>query len=97
MRRAFHIVLLLLTALLAVAFAMLNSAGTTVDLFVFEYTLPLSIVLIATLFIGVLIGMLVAAILSMRRHAEARALKRRLALAEEELQQLRKMPIKDGW
>lgn len=95
MKRILLVILFFVLVLLATAFTVLNAQSVTLDLYLREFAVPVSVLVFLTLIIGALLGMLASAGVILRRRQEIRRLKRRLALSEEEVLNLRNIPIKD--
>ncbi len=95
MKVLFYLVFLLAMAALVIVFTALNPQAVTIDLSVQRFTLPLSVVIILSVFFGVLLGLLfqLPGALGRRRHIGR--LRRQLAQAEEELSRLRKLPVQE--
>ncbi len=95
MKVLFYLVFLLALAALAIVFTALNPQAVTIDLSFRQFTLPLSLVIILSVFCGVLLGLVanLPGALGRRRHIGR--LRRQLAQAEEELSRLRKLPVQE--
>lgn len=93
--RFIKLLFFLFLILLGSAFAVMNTGNIHIDYYFGELDLALPLVLIATLGIGALLGV-VASLGSLlrlkRRNAE---LRRKASLAQEEVKNLRAIPIKD--
>ena len=74
---------------------MLNAQSVTLNLYLREFSLPVSVLVFLALVLGAVLGILASAGMVLRRQQEVRRLKRRLALSEEEVLNLRNIPIKD--
>lgn len=77
------------------AFSAKNTSAVTIDFYFSTITLPLSVIIIFSLVIGIVIGALAifAGTLSLRY--ENRRIQKQLATAEQELNSLRILPIKN--
>ncbi len=95
MRALIYFVFILLAAIAAVVFTALNPGDVTVNLYFRQLTLPFSLVVVASMFFGVLLGMLAGGVVALGRRRELRRLRKQLALAEKELSNLRKLPLRD--
>lgn len=89
-------IFLILAAVVAVVFTVLNPGEVAVNLYFVQLQLPFSLVVVASMFVGVLVGLFVSGWVSLGRRREMRKLRKQLAMAEKELNNLRKMSIKDG-
>ena len=88
------LLLLLVFMLIGASFAIINDAPVTVDLYFMRPELPLSLVLLLALGLGMLLGGLAGMIYFMRVRKENADLKRKARLVNEEVQNLRTMPVK---
>lgn len=82
--KIFYIVLVLLVAVVAVIFALQNSAAITISFFSWSVSGSLSLFLIVTLVIGFLLGTLIMASSVFKRGRLASGLKRKVAALERE-------------
>jgi uncharacterized integral membrane protein len=95
MKALIYFIFILFAAVCAVVFTALNPDEVTVNLYYSRITLPFSLVVVASMFFGVLLGMLAGGLLALGRRREMRKLRKQLTNAEKELTNLRKIPIKD--
>lgn len=95
MRRLFGLILTILLILIGVSFSYLNSQQVTINLFVANYHLALSLLLTVTLVIGILFGVVLTSIKFFRLRRELKKLKHRLLVTEKEISNLRTIPVKD--
>lgn len=93
--RFIRLFLLLIFAVLGAAFASLNGAMVSVDYYFGLTELPLSIVILIALGIGVILGGLAGLALFFRAKRENYQLRRKSQLVNEEVNNLRVMPLKD--
>lgn len=93
--RVLKILIVLLVMAAGAAFAVLNPHLVTLDYYFGKFELPLSVVVVAALGIGALLGMLagVRAIVTLKR--ENARLRRRERQTAEEVNNLRTIPIKE--
>ena len=82
--KIFYIIFTVLVAIAAMVFALQNSAPITVQLFAWQVSGSLSIILVATLAIGCLIGMLIMVPSVWKRSRVAAGLKKRIKHIEKE-------------
>jgi putative membrane protein len=89
-------ILLIVIVLFGVSFSLLNSQDVVVNLYVLKHVLPLSLLLVITLGIGVLIGFITlgGAFLKLKRAYSQ--LKRRVSSSEEEIKNLRRLPLTEA-
>ena len=80
--------------ILGASFAIINDAPVTVDLYFITPELPLSLVLLFALGCGIVLGGLGGMVYFMRVKKENADLKRKTRLVNEEVKNLRTMPIK---
>ncbi len=88
---------LLLTAviLLGVTFASLNAEPVMLNYYIGNSKIPLSLLLALVLIIGCTIGLLVSLVLYIKLKYANRRLKQRLKVVEQEVANLRTIPLKD--
>ncbi|MEX0731951.1 MAG: lipopolysaccharide assembly protein LapA domain-containing protein [Aquisalimonadaceae bacterium] len=95
MRRIIGFIVVLLVVLFGLSFSLLNADTVAVDYYFGELNLPLSLLLVFSLIIGALAGVLACLAMVMTRTREMRRLRRRLTDTEKELNELRRLPLKD--
>jgi len=88
------LLLLLVFMLIGASFAIINDAPVTVDLYFMRPELPLSLLLLLALGLGMLLGGLAGMIYFVRVRKENADLRRKARLVNEEVQNLRTMPVK---
>jgi putative membrane protein len=86
---------LLVIVLFGIVFAMLNSESVTIHYYVGQCTLPLSWLLALVFAMGSLVGVLVGLWLFIKVKLLNYRLRRRLALTEKEIENLRAIPLQD--
>ncbi len=96
MRLILLTILLALTVLVGVVFTIYNAERVLVDLYFYQYQLPLATVVFIALLIGVVLGFLILVAMLWRKQAEIARINKRFHALEQEVDNLRKMPIKDG-
>lgn len=95
MRRAVGIAIAVLIVVFGLSFAMLNHGDADLNYYFGRATMPLSLWMVIALGLGALLGALsTLGALARQRHELAR-LRRRVADADKELSELRKMPIRN--
>ena len=86
---------MLLVILLGLGFAQINADEVTLHYYFNSITVPLSLLLALTLGLGVLLGLLASTAAIYRVRRENSRLRRQMKLREEELSNLRSIPLKD--
>lgn len=87
---------LLAIVIFGMTFATLNSESVTINYYLGQSALPLSLLLVIVFAFGCLVGMVVGIWLLIKAKMTNYRLNQRLALAEKEIDNLRKMPLQDG-
>ncbi len=94
MKRLVIILFLLLIALIGASIASLNAGEVTFDYYFSSITLPLAVLIFIVICIGALAGVLLSfGFVLTIRHDRSR-LRKRLKLCEQEIKNLRELPIK---
>ena len=93
--KIFGILISLAIIILGVGFAIKNAAPVTVYYYIGTKQLPLSLLLMLTFGTGLIIGCLILSISLIRLRTNLRRTKKKLRVAEQEINNLRTMPIKD--
>jgi len=96
MRLILLTMLIALTVLVGVVFTIYNAEQVLINLYFHQYQLPVATVVFIALLIGVVLGFLIIVTMLWRKQAELARLKKRFHALEQEVDNLRKMPIKDG-
>lgn len=86
---------LLLIVLFGMTFATLNSASVTINYYLGQSTLPLSLLLVFVFAAGCLIGLIVGLWLLLKAKIQNYHLHQRVVLAEKEIENLRAIPLQD--
>jgi putative membrane protein len=87
---------LLAIVIFGMTFATLNSESVTINYYLGQSALPLSLLLVIVFALGCLVGMVVGIWLLIKAKMTNYRLNQRLSLAEKEIDNLRKMPLQDG-
>ncbi|MEX0615048.1 MAG: lipopolysaccharide assembly protein LapA domain-containing protein [Methylophaga sp.] len=95
-RKIFFISIFVLAFIASVAFAAFNTQAVTLSLYFGEWQLPLAVLLIAVLLIGLIIGAAIIFLSTLRLRLANRRLQHKLQIAEQELDSLRILPIRDN-
>ena len=94
MARILGFVALVLVVTVALSFAVLNARSVPVNFYFGTRDLPLALALVLALVAGAVLGVAASLAVSLRAKREAARLRRRVRRAEEELENLRKLPIR---
>ena len=81
---------------ISTAFAAFNMQTVSLDLFFVQWQLPLAVLLIAILLLGLIIGATLIALSTLRIRYDNRRLASKLQNAEQELNSLRILPVRDS-
>lgn len=95
MSRLISFVLVLTLVLFGLAFAVINAKPVELNYFLATREVPLAMTLVLTLVCGALIGLLFSMGMVIRLKRETLRLRRQIRLAEQEVSNLRNIPIKD--
>lgn len=87
--------LLLIIILIGVTFAVLNPTLVTMNYYIGQKTLPLSLLLVSVFALGSFLGLLVGGWLFLKVKLKNYRLKQKLKVAEKEVQNLRAIPLQD--
>jgi uncharacterized integral membrane protein len=88
-----YIILALLVALLVTVFAVQNNALIAITLFAWRIEGSLAIILMGTLFLGILVGLFLLTPTTIRARLTASDLRKRLQKSEQELEEIRKVQL----
>lgn len=95
MSRLVSLVLLLSLVLVGLAFAVVNSKPVELNYFLATREVPLAMTLVLTLAFGAMIGLFFSLGMVIRLKRETLRLRRQMQIAEQEVVNLRNIPIKD--
>ncbi len=95
MIRIIYAILIVATLVVAIIFASINYTHVSLDYFIGEKELPLSILLIFAFLAGLLFGVLLDAWILYRQRSRIRSLERVAEARKKELANLRNLPLKD--
>ncbi len=87
--------LLVVIILIGITFAVLNPTPVTLNYYIGQKTLPLSLLLVSFFGIGSVAGLLVGGWLVLKVKMKNYHLKQRLKVAEKEVENLRAIPLQD--
>lgn len=93
--RIIEYIILFLVVVVGVLFAFLNSTTVSVDYAFGVRQMPLSLVVVTTLLCGGVLGLLSAGMMCLRLKFENKRLRKRITVAEKEIENLRTIPIRD--
>jgi putative membrane protein len=88
-------ILLIVFLVVGAAFAIINDQPVRLDLYFYQPSLPLSLILLLAVGLGILLGGLASAFYFMRIRSENASLRRQARLVEQEVKNLRSLPIND--
>jgi putative membrane protein len=97
MKRVAIIFLLLLTAIIGVVLANLNAGEVSFNYYFSSITLPLAVLLFLVLSTGALAGVLLSLGMVLTVRNEKVRINRRLKMCEQEIKNLREIPIKGSF
>ncbi len=95
MIRLSKLLLFLVLLITGAAFAILNSQMVTLDFYFSVIELPISVVIIAFIALGAILGVVASSAIMLRLKHENSGLKRKASMVSEEVKNLRTMPIRD--
>ncbi|MGD8709535.1 MAG: LapA family protein [Ectothiorhodospiraceae bacterium] len=96
MRRLIAFIAALAIVALGLSFAMLNADSVALNYYLGTATMPLSLWLVVALLLGAILGAVSTSGLLIRQRRELARLRRRVDVAQKELTELRKMPIRNA-
>lgn len=96
MLRTLYALLGLIVFLLGLAFASLNAGPVTIDYYFGQGEYPLVLMLVGVLALGTLLGALVGVGRILRMKREIASIRRKERLAEQEIRNLRALPLRDN-
>lgn len=95
MKRLPIYIILLLLVLITAVFARINADSVEIDFYFTTAQAPLALWLYISLVLGAVTGILVSLVMVFRTKREMRRLRKRLTLCEQEVKNLRELPLKD--
>ncbi|MAT50418.1 MAG: hypothetical protein CMK32_04445 [Porticoccaceae bacterium] len=95
MSRILSAIALVLLIGVGITFTVLNPQQVTLNYLLGSLQLPLAVLVVLVLAVGAVLGLLVAGFMILRLKRENRKLRRGTRLAEQEVANLRSLPIKD--
>ncbi len=94
MKRVLIYIVLFLLAMIGVLFARLNADAVTFDVYFSQVNVSLAVLLYGALALGVVLGITLSLHLALQAKRETSRLRKRLKLSEQEVKNLREIPIK---
>lgn len=88
--------IILAMLIIGASFAALNAQAVVMNYYFGEIELPLALLMALTLAMGALLGIFASSGLLLRSELRNRGLKRQISLAEEEVANLRTLPLQDS-
>ena len=95
MKSLLKTLLLLFVVLVGIFFTLQNPATVVVDFYYFDFSAPLSLVILLSLLTGAVLGWTLVWIRMLPRQRRYRQLEKKCAEAEAEIINLRRLPITD--
>ena len=96
MKRIITFVLLLLVSLLGLTFALMNSETVQIDYYLGSVHAPLSLVVVIAIILGAGFGVLASMGVVLGQKRELARLRKSNRLAQQEVSNLRSLPLKDS-
>ena len=88
-------IIIVTMVIFAALFTVLNATPVLIDYYAGKSTMPLSLLLVIALFAGAVLGVLASIGIMLRLKTENVKLKKELKLAENEVMNLRRLPLRD--
>ena len=96
MKRIITFVLLLLVSLLGLTFALMNAEPVQLNYYFGSIEAPLSLVIVIAIIVGAALGVLASTGIVFGQKRELAKLRKSKKLAEQEVSNLRSLPLKDS-
>lgn len=96
MQRIITLIIFIAVFAAGAAFSAINTGPVDVHYYLGTLTLPVSVVVIASLVVGIVLGALAIFVGSLKLRYENRSLHKKIAVNEQEINSLRILPIKDA-
>lgn len=93
--RFIMIIVYLILIIAGVSFAALNAGSVQVNFYFTTLVMPISVLIIAVLGLGIVLGLILFTMKYWRLKADYRKLKNQLKLTEKEIKNLRCIPLQD--
>jgi len=85
----------LILIIIGVSFAALNATAVKINLYIIQFSIPISVLIIIVFGVGIIIGFLLFLCRYLRLKHEYKKVKKQLELTEKEIKNLRSIPLKD--
>ena len=95
--RIVMILFYLLLIMVGVSFAALNASFVVVNFYFSTMKMPISVVMMMMLGIGIVVGFFIFSLRYWRLKSDCRRLRQQLKMTEQEIKNLRTMPVKDNY
>ena len=95
MKRLIALILFIAVAALGLSFAVLNSAPVQFNYYFGSLEAPLSLIVVLAIACGAILGFIASLGVALTQRREVARYKRKANLAEQEIRNLRQIPIKD--
>lgn len=96
MVRILYLLFALIVMAIGFAFAVLNDEPVRVNFYYVSRAMPLSLALVSALFVGSALGLIASLAVIVRQKREMGRLRREMKIAEQEINNLRAIPMRDG-
>ena len=96
MKRIVTFILLLLVSLLGLSFALMNAEMVQINYYLGNFQAPLSLVVVIAIIVGAGFGVLASTGIVLKQKRELAKLRKSNKLAEQEVSNLRALPLKDS-
>lgn len=96
MKRIVTFILLLLVSLLGLSFALMNAETVQINYYLGNFQAPLSLVVVIAIIVGACLGVLASTGIVLKQKRELARLRKSNKLAEQEVSNLRVLPLKDS-
>ena len=95
MRKFVLLFLILVVIAIGMSFSLLNAAPVVLDVFLGQVELPLSVLVVGSMIAGAVLALVLAMLAGLRHRRELGRLRRLLRDTENEVRELRRLPLKD--
>ena len=95
MLRIVNLIVVLLLVIIGVVFAALNAGHVQLNYYFSSLDIPLSLIMVLSMIVGAILGILACSKTILKARRESSRLRKSVAVAEKEISNLRKIPIKD--
>jgi len=95
MRKILTITIFSIVFIIGLIFSAKNTHEVVINYYLGSVSMPLSVVIIASIVIGLFLGAVIMSMSGLRKRYEINQLQKKLNISEQELNSLRILPIKD--